>query len=190
MCPPTPDRGRTERRCQPGRAGTLNRRGRSPDRPLHLLPAVQLIGAVRPGPGDTTGRTAFTRRGAIICCSGETTELVTVLKVSGCLGAGQVDDDGQLNQPLPGPGPGGALADGALAGGARWTSAGRALKPPPHEVASVLGAAGDQLVSLMCTRIRALPAEFTLVMVTVRGGRYDGSPSHPAGDFGSLAARP
>ena len=102
---------------------------------------------------------------------------------------GQVDD-GQLNQPLPGPGPGGALADGALAGGARWTSAGRALKPPPHEVASVLGAAGDQLVSLMCTRIRALPAEFTLVMVTVRAGRYDGSPSHPAGDFGSLAARP
>ena len=67
------------------------------------VPAVQLIGAVRPGPGDTTGRTAFTRRGAIICCSGETTELVTVLKVSGCLGAGQVDDDGQLNQPLPGP---------------------------------------------------------------------------------------
>jgi hypothetical protein len=172
-----PDRGRTERRCQPGRAGTLNRRGRSPDRPLHLLPAVQLIGAVRPGPGDTTGRTAFTRRGAIICCSGETTELVTVLKVSGCLGAGQVDDDGQLNQPLPGPGPGGALADGALAGGARRTSAGRALKPPPHEVASVLGAAGDQLVSLMCTRIRALPAEFTLVMVTVRAGRYDGVPA-------------
>jgi hypothetical protein len=36
----------------------------------------------------------------------------------------------------------------------------------------------------------ALPAEFTLVMVTVRGGRYDWSPSHPAGDFGSLAARP
>jgi hypothetical protein len=31
---------------------------------------------------------------------------------------------------------------------------------------------------------------FTLVMVTVRGGRYDGSPSYPAGDFGSLAARP
>lgn len=83
---------------------------------------MQLIGAVRPGPGDTTGRTAFTRR-AIICSSGETTELVTVLKVSGCLGAGPVDDDGQLNQPLPGPGPGGALADGA-----RWTSAGRALK--------------------------------------------------------------
>jgi len=27
-------------------------------------------------------------------------------------------------------------------------------------------------------------------MVTVRGGRYDGSPSYPAGDFGSLAARP
>ena len=151
---------------------------------------MQLIGAVRPGPGDTTGRTAFTRRGAIICCSGETTELVTVLKVSGCLGAGQVDDDGQLNQPLPGPGPGGALADGALAGGARWTSAGRALKLPPYEVASVLGASGDQSISLMCTRIRALPAEFTLVMVTVRAGRYDGSPSHPAGDFGSLAARP
>jgi hypothetical protein len=150
---------------------------------------VQLIGAVRPGPGDTTGRTAFTRRGAIICCSDETTELVTDLKVSGCLGAGQVAD-GQLNQPLPGPGPGGALADGALAGGARWTSAGRALKPPLYEVANVLGAAGDQLVSLMRTRIRALPAEFTVVMVTVRAGRYDGSPSHPAGDFGSLAARP
>jgi hypothetical protein len=79
---------------------------------------------------------------------------------------------------------------GALAGGARWTPAGLALKPPPYEVASVLGAAGDQLVSLMCARIRALLAEFTLVMVTVRGGRYDGSPSHPAGDFGSLAARP
>ena len=31
---------------------------------------------------------------------------------------GQVDDDSQLNQPLPGPGPGGALADGALAGNA------------------------------------------------------------------------
>ena len=91
----------------------------------------------------------------------------------------------RLNQPLPGPGPGGALADGA-----RWTSAGRALKPPPHEVASVLGAAGDQSISLMRARIRALPAEFTLVMVTVRAGRYDGSPSHPAGDFGSLAARP
>ena len=82
------------------------------------------------------------------------------------------------------------LPAGTLAGGARWTSAGRALKPPPYEVASVLGAAGDQSVSLMRARIRASLAEFTLVMVTVRAGRYNGSPSHPAGDFGSLAARP
>jgi hypothetical protein len=37
----------------------------------------------------------------------------------------------------------------------------------------------------MHARIRALPAEFILVMVTVRAGRYDGSPSHPAGDFGT-----
>ena len=36
---------------------------------------------------------------------------------------GQIDD-GQLNQPVPGPGLGGGLADGSLAGGTRWTSAG------------------------------------------------------------------
>src|SRR6516225_800877 len=46
-----------------------------PDRPLDLLPSVQLICAVFPSAGDKTGGTAF-QHGATIRPPGQTTELV------------------------------------------------------------------------------------------------------------------
>jgi len=42
-----------------------------------------------------------------------------------------------------------------------------------------LEAESDQPVSVTRTRMRVSLTEFTLVMVAVRAGRYDGSASHP-----------
>ena len=110
-----------------------------------------------------------------------------VLKVSGGWEPGNLsaglrpggrDDDGQLNQPLPGGGLGGELAGGSLAGGARWTSAGLALKPPAHEAASVRQMLRVTRRYRSCARgLGRHNPEFTLVMVTVRPTAMAGVPA-------------
>jgi hypothetical protein len=57
----------------------------------------------------------------------------------------------------------------------------QALKPPTHEVASVLEMLRVTSGIAHTDEDSASPAEFTLVMVTVRAGRYGGSPGHPTG---------
>ena len=57
----------------------------------------------------------------------------------------------------------------------------QALKPPTHEVASVLEMLRVTSGIAPTHEDSASPAEFTLVMVTVRAGRYGESPGYPTG---------
>ena len=57
----------------------------------------------------------------------------------------------------------------------------QALKPPTHEAASVLEMLRVTSGIAHTHEDSASPAEFTLVMVTARAGRYGGSPGHPTG---------
>jgi hypothetical protein len=156
-----------------------------PDRPLDLLPSVQLICAVFQAPVTRReGRTTFSRHGAAVRPPGQTTELVMGPQGVRVLGSQEpTRDRAAAWRKVPG-GPG----TGWRTGGRfprRWRPVN--IGGPGAEAADPQG--GNDLEMLRVTgRYRSCErgfgchsSMFTLVMVTAQADRYEGTPGHPAG---------